>query len=76
MTVNEISRLIRQLSPALVSSVRLFDIYKVKHPEGTEAFLYPRVQTPDRTLSDDEADELHNELCPNGVQGVKTKIGR
>lgn len=76
MTVNEISRLIRQLSPALVSSVRLFDIYKGKNiPEGHRSLSFTLAyRHPDRTLSDDEVDELHNELRAQIVsKGLKLR---
>ena len=76
MTVNEISRLIRQLSPALVTSVRLFDIYKGKNiPQGHRSLSFTlEYRHPDRTLSDDEVDELHNELRAQIVsKGLKLR---
>ena len=64
MTVKEVSSIIRELTSELVTSIRLFDVYKGKNiPEGHKSLSFTlEYRHPDRTLSDEEVDHLHNEL--------------
>ena len=64
VTVKEIGELIGDLSSDLVTSIRLFDIYKGKNiPEGHRSLSFTlEYRHPDKTLSDEEVDELHTKL--------------
>jgi len=64
MTVKEVSSIIRELASELVTSIRLFDVYKGKNiPEGHKSLSFTlEYRHPDRTLSDEEVDRIHNEL--------------
>jgi len=64
MTVKEVSAMIRELASDLVTSIRLFDIYRGKNiPDGHKSLSFTlEYRHPDKTLSDEEVDHLHNEL--------------
>lgn len=64
MSIIEVSELIRTLASDLVTSIRLFDIYSGSNiPKGYKSLSFTlEYRHLERTLSDDEVDELHNVL--------------
>jgi|Deesub1362A_J573_1020465.scaffolds.fasta_scaffold00253_37 phenylalanyl-tRNA synthetase beta chain len=62
--VAEIEGVISSLNSEIIESVRLFDIYTGKQipPEKKSIAFTIRYRSSDRTLTDDEVDELHSKI--------------
>lgn len=62
--VSEIENLIRQKGGKLIENIKLFDVYEGKQiPEGKKSVAYSIVyRAEDRTLKDEEVNEVHNQI--------------
>jgi phenylalanyl-tRNA synthetase beta chain len=73
---SEVLALLRELGGPLLEEVRLFDIYKGKGiPEGHRSLAYTLAyRDPERTLRDDDVDQIHGRLRDQLVQrGIRLR---
>jgi len=71
--VCEVEDIIRKKGGNLVESIKLFDVYKGKQvPEGKKSVAYSIIyRANDRTLKDEEANEIHNKI----IAEIESKLG-
>jgi phenylalanyl-tRNA synthetase beta chain len=70
---DKIKRLISRLGHDIIASVVLFDMYRGESiPEGYQSVAFRiRYQSEDRTLTDEEVQEVHSRV----VEAVTTQLG-
>lgn len=70
---SDIEEAIRSIGGKLILSVNLFDVYKGKQiPENKKSLAYAiEYYSPDRTLTDEEVDEIHERI----INGLNQKFG-
>lgn len=64
VTVASVKKEILGVGSKIIETVNLFDIYKGKSiPDGKKSMAFSiRFRSPDRTLTDNEVDEIHSEI--------------
>lgn len=70
---SQIETIIRQKGGSLIENIKLFDIYEGKQiPEGKKSIAYSIVyRAQDRTLKDEEVNEIHNLI----TSAIESKLG-
>ncbi|MGQ9609164.1 MAG: phenylalanine--tRNA ligase subunit beta [bacterium] len=70
---SDIEEAIKSIGGKLILSVNLFDVYKGKQiPENKKSLAYAiEYYSPDRTLTDEEVDEIHERI----INGLNQKFG-
>ncbi len=70
---SDIEETIRSIGGDLILSVNLFDVYKGKQiPENKKSLAYAiEYYSPDRTITDEEVDEIHERI----ISGLNQKFG-
>jgi len=77
-TVAEVEKTIRNVNSALIESIGLFDIYRGKPiPEDKKSLAFTiRYRAGDRTLTDNEVNELHSKIIKNLEDSLKAELRR
>ncbi len=76
ITTAKAEKTIRNINSDLIESIRLFDVYTGKHiPEGKKSLAFSiRYRGGDRTLTDNEVNELHSRILKELKNSLKAEL--
>jgi len=76
VTVEDAQKAILGVNSDIIESIKLFDIYTGKPiPQGKKSFAFSiRYRAEDRTLTDDEVNELHSKIIKSLEDSLKAEL--